>query len=60
MPKSHSDFWNNKFSNNIKRDQKKNDQIKEIGWKTLTIWECQLKNSNIIYVDKIRAILNGQ
>jgi DNA mismatch endonuclease, patch repair protein len=58
MPKSHSDFWNNKFRNNIERDQKKIDLLKEIGWETLTVWECQLKNNNIIHVDKIKAILN--
>lgn len=58
MPKSHSEFWYNKFSNNIKRDQKKIEQLKKKGWKIITIWECQLKNNNIIHVDKIKAILN--
>jgi len=58
MPKSHSDFWTNKFNKNIKRDQGKIDQLKKIGWETMIIWECQLKNNDIAHVDKIKAILN--
>lgn len=57
IPKSHSEFWIEKFRRNIKRDHEKIVQLNEKGWKSLTIWECQLNDNILIYVDKIRNLL---
>ena len=45
MPKSHLHFWTRKLEGNRKRDEKNNRALAREGWKVLTIWECQLKNS---------------
>jgi len=42
-PKTRKEFWENKFSANKKRDQKILKEIKNLGWKSIIIWECQLK-----------------
>ena len=42
-PKTRREFWENKFSANKIRDQKILKEIKNLGWKSIIIWECQLK-----------------
>jgi DNA mismatch endonuclease (patch repair protein) len=44
MPKSRTEFWAEKFAKTIERDQQKQRQLEEIGWKVLTVWECELKS----------------
>jgi len=54
MPKTHLEFWIRKFDKNIKRDKFKNKQLAKIGWKTLTLWECQINNNCQSSVNKIK------
>ena len=42
-PKSNVEFWENKISKNISRDQINYKLLKEQGWKVLVVWECELK-----------------
>lgn len=42
-PQNNAEFWKNKIKTNIERDQKKETQLKKLGWHVITIWECQLK-----------------
>jgi len=41
MPKTRSEFWQEKFNTNIKRDMQKDSELRNIGWQSLVIWECQ-------------------
>jgi len=43
LPKCNQDFWINKFSRNMMRDRLKIKRLRELGWKTLVVWECELK-----------------
>lgn len=43
VPKSNTEFWVNKITSNIKRDVIKATQLQELGWRVITIWECELK-----------------
>ncbi|MBR2260388.1 MAG: DNA mismatch endonuclease Vsr [Paludibacteraceae bacterium] len=45
MPKTHTQFWEKKFTRNQERDLEVRNQLKMMGWNTLIIWECQLKPS---------------
>jgi DNA mismatch endonuclease (patch repair protein) len=40
VPKSHRKFWVDKFATNRARDQRKERQLLEHGWRVLTVWEC--------------------
>lgn len=42
-PKTNKEFWRNKIESNVLRDKRKIEELKEIGWNVITIWECQLK-----------------
>lgn len=43
MPKSNEDFWRTKIERNKQRDVENLEKLKSIGWRTIVIWECQLK-----------------
>ena len=43
-PKTRKEFWENKFKSNVKRDLEIQEKIKNIGWKSVVIWECETKN----------------
>ena len=44
-PKNNVEFWKNKISGNIYRDQKNYNFLAELGWKVLIVWECELKKA---------------
>jgi DNA mismatch endonuclease (patch repair protein) len=45
MPKSRLDFWEPKLEANKQRDVRNKRLLTREGWKVLTIWECQLKDT---------------
>ncbi|MEI3484703.1 MAG: very short patch repair endonuclease [Bacteroides faecis] len=45
-PKTNTEWWLAKVKRNKDRDTRNNKKLKEMGWKVITIWECQLKSRN--------------
>lgn len=43
IPHSNSDYWRKKVERNQLRDSKNKEKLLKLGWKVITIWECQLK-----------------
>ena len=43
-PKTREEFWNNKFRSNVERDLEIQENIKNIKWRSVVIWECETKN----------------
>ncbi len=43
MPKSNTEFWQQKLKRNRERDTEIYKQYRETGWNVLVIWECELK-----------------
>ncbi len=43
IPKTKTEWWQNKINGNIENDKKKNAVLKKNGWKIITIWGCKLK-----------------
>ena len=41
-PKTRKEFWENKFKANVKRDKNNFKELKNLNWKVLVIWECEL------------------
>lgn len=44
-PKSHTEFWKTKIDRNRKRDKENIASLEAAGWRVLTIWQCELKNT---------------
>lgn len=43
-PKSRIDFWTKKFEGTIRRDRQKSRELRRLGWRVLTVWECETRN----------------
>lgn len=43
MPKSRTDYWADKIAVNRRRDRRQRRQLSSLGWKTIVVWECELK-----------------
>ena len=43
-PKSNTEYWMEKFNRNIENDKRHRSELQEMGWRVITIWECELKN----------------
>jgi DNA mismatch endonuclease, patch repair protein len=46
MPKSRIEFWSTKFAQNVSRDKKIERELRSLGWRVLTIWECETFDSH--------------
>jgi DNA mismatch endonuclease (patch repair protein) len=44
LPKSRVEFWTDKISRNRERDRQNEESLREAGWRSLTVWQCELKN----------------
>lgn len=43
MPSSNREYWSKKINGNVERDKSNAVQLSELGWRIITVWECQLK-----------------
>jgi DNA mismatch endonuclease (patch repair protein) len=61
-PKTNTEFWVNKIISNRERDKVNAEKCKNIGWKVLTVWECEIRHTRDItaLIDKITAALLEQ
>ena len=46
LPKTHTEFWEQKFERNVERDKRKLGELESMGWKVTTVWECEIKDAN--------------
>ncbi|WP_108270597.1 very short patch repair endonuclease [Stenotrophomonas maltophilia] len=45
IPASNSLFWKEKFENNQRRDVRNYRALRAMGWRVLTVWECELRST---------------
>lgn len=45
-PSSRVDYWTNKLSENITRDNYQVAALEGLGWRVFVVWECELRNGN--------------
>lgn len=46
IPKTRSEWWEEKINKNIANDNKTIQLLKQMGWKIIVIWGCDLKSGN--------------
>ena len=46
-PTSNEEYWIPKITGNVERDQKNHEMLRELGWRVIVIWECQLKKKEL-------------
>ena len=61
MPKSHRSYWEAKLSANQKRDIAVRRKLRQLGWKVLVIWECQITRKDLAPLkNRIEAFLQPE
>ncbi|WP_280800264.1 MULTISPECIES: very short patch repair endonuclease [unclassified Mesorhizobium] len=58
MPKTRAGFWAEKFERNVERDRNAEDRLKDAGWSTFTVWECETRSSDTL-ASQLHAFLEA-
>ena len=56
-PKTREEFWRNKISGNVERDQRNLATLKAAGWRIGIVWECALKGKHRLQTADVLDIL---
>ena len=58
IPKTRTEWWKAKIGRNQERDAQANQALAGLGWKVVTVWECEIKEKRDV-VAKVRGHLNS-
>ncbi len=58
-PKSNVEFWHRKFKDNMHRDAAAEAQLRDMGWYSVVVWECEVRNRDAL-ADRLKATLEGR
>jgi DNA mismatch endonuclease (patch repair protein) len=58
-PTSNREFWQSKLQRNVERDAAQVAALEARGWSTLTIWQCETRESTLLEW-MIRSFLDGE
>jgi DNA mismatch endonuclease (patch repair protein) len=47
LPKSRTVFWQQKLQRNVERDEEQRRKLVSMGWKVMTVWECELSDPSL-------------
>lgn len=48
LPKSRRGYWGKKIIDNRKRDAANSRRLRQLGWGTIVVWQCELKSEAIL------------
>ncbi len=54
-PKANADYWSDKIARNRARDIRTQEALTAIGWRSATVWECELKAAEL--ATRLEALL---
>ena len=58
MPSKNRNFWETKFADNVRRDRRKEQELRASGFHVLTVWECETMDPGL--ADRLRAFWFGE
>ena len=56
-PETNSNFWQDKINRTAQRDNENYETLKRMGWHSIIIWECKIKNNITEAIDEIEKFL---
>ena len=56
-PKSNEEYWIKKLNGNKNRDKANYEKLRNMGWKVIIVWECELKEEGTL--EKIYSQITG-
>jgi DNA mismatch endonuclease (patch repair protein) len=57
MPKANADYWAGKLARNKARDATARAALEALGWRVLTVWECEIRDAAVL-ADRLRDFLD--
>lgn len=57
MPTTRAEFWAEKRSSNVRRDQQQLEKLESQGWAVLVVWECEVRDAQLH--SRIERFLDG-
>ena len=58
-PSSNHDYWRPKILRNVERDNQSRKELETLGWKVITVWECELKKKVFEPLKDINFFMNA-
>lgn len=58
IPQNNHDYWARKLERNVERDEAGRRGLKEMGWTTITLWECEIPRRKDELRQQLRNTLN--
>lgn len=56
LPKSRLEYWRPKVRANRRRDVAKASELRALGWRTLTVWQCEIRDGSKLTPKLIKFI----
>jgi DNA mismatch endonuclease (patch repair protein) len=60
IPATRKDFWEKKLNGNVKRDRENIKKLEDLNWRSLVIWECEIKKWDSGLELRINDFLHAQ
>lgn len=57
IPKTHREYWSNKFLVNQVRDKRVRNNLRHMGWRVVELWEHDVKKNMPVCIRRIRTAL---
>jgi DNA mismatch endonuclease (patch repair protein) len=57
IPKTRAEYWKEKLLKNKYRDARNIKELKQLGWKVLRLWECEIEKTPDEVIKKIKKLL---
>lgn len=57
LPATRREWWNRKLTANRLRDEAVQDNLRELGWRVMVVWECGLQGRKRIPSDEVNSFL---
>lgn len=58
IPQNNRLFWEKKLARTVERDGHNQSTLRELGWKVITVWECEINDSFDIVINSLLAHLS--
>ena len=43
LPTTRREFWKRKLTGNVVNDKLNGDKLRDLGWRVITVWQCELE-----------------
>ncbi|WP_269090319.1 very short patch repair endonuclease [Sphingopyxis jiangsuensis] len=58
LPSTKREFWNEKIGRNKERDRETIENLRSLGWRVLTVWECSLKGKERLGIQMVADLID--